>query len=486
MLIFILFLLPLLSIFNIIILNRNYKNLFSLSLIWCCCIFFYSFFLLNLSFFDDLIQISSNLLWGLKEENIFYWGPINFSIDFISFIFILLSNLLIIICIIISWNTINILKKEFILCLMITNFLLIGVFSSMDILIFYIFFEAILIPIFLIISIWGARDQRFKASYYFFFYTLFGSLFMFITIFKIFFDIGSTSFLILCSNSTEYQYWFIIAFFLSLAIKVPMFPVHIWLPQAHVEAPVSGSVLLAGILLKLGGYGFLRFSLPLLPEGAMFLSPLILALSIVSIIYASILTVKQTDIKRLIAYSSVSHMGFVTLGLFSYSIEGILAALILMIAHGFVSSGLFIAATVIYDRVHSRIIRNLKGLLLAMPLLATLFLILTLANISIPGSLNFWGELLAFKSSFISIIGIYLTILILLSIVIGAIYSINLFNTVFFGVFIKSINYIRDVNKKEFFVLFILSTLTWSIGIATFKISYLYTLNIYNLVCFFS
>ena len=486
MLIYFLFIIPLIGIIKLCIFNRNHQNLFIISLINNLLLFIYTFFLFNLQFFNSFQYLNINIKWCVIHKSFFTWGPILLSIDNISFYFILLSNLLIILCIIISWNSIKFMKKEFLIILSLTNLLLTGVFLSMDLLIFYILFESILIPIFLIISIWGARNQRYKASYYFFFYTLFGSLFMFIALLKLYFQFGSTSFYILDKNVAEYQVFLFFTFFLSLAIKVPLFPVHIWLPQAHVEAPVSGSVLLAGILLKLGGYGFIRFTLPLLTESSFYYSPFIITLSIISIIYASILTIKQIDLKRLIAYSSVSHMGFVILGLFTNTVEGFTAALFLMIAHGFVSSGLFISATVIYDRFHSRIIRIYKGLLVGMPLLSTFFLLLSLANISIPGSLNFWGELLVFKASIQSIVGICLTIIILISIVLGAIYSINLFNSLFLGIPYPYLILGRDSNRKEIFSLFILCSLVWILGIFLINFNEILLVDIFNLISYCS
>ena len=474
--IYLIFLFPSLGFIHILLSSRFSDQITKVALHWSCLVLVSNFFLLQNQWSAGLHPIVTLFKKFKGDWLLFEWGSLLLYVDHVSFFFIFLSNLLVVICIIISWESIKFLKKEFYLCLMATNILLIGVFVCMDLLLFYICFEAILVPIFLVISIWGARKERYKASYYFFFYTLFGSLFMLLSIFKIYGQVGSTSSLLLSFISVEYQIWFSLAFFLSLAIKVPMFPVHIWLPQAHVEAPVSGSVLLAGILLKLGGYGFYRFFLPLLSEGLFFITPMVLMLSIVGIIYASILTIKQTDIKRLIAYSSVSHMGFVTLGLFSNTIEGFSASIILMVAHGFVSSGLFISATVVYDRFHSRIIRFYKGLISSMPILGSIFLVLTLANISIPGSLNFWGELLAFNASLSSKNGLWLTIFILLSIVFGAIYSVNLFNSIFFGASNRVNIGGRDVLKGEFFSLSILSFLAWIIGL--FAFNFINTINI--------
>lgn len=377
------------------------------------------------------------------------WGPLHFGIDEVSIPFILLTNLLIPICIIISWTSVKHLVKEFLLFLTVIHLLLLGVFTSLNILIFYILFEIILIPMFLIIGIWGSRKEKERAAFYFFFYTLIGSLLMLLMIFKIYSFAGTLDYEILFNTSLpkNLQMWGFLGFFLSFAIKVPKLPFHIWLPQAHVEAPVAGSVLLAGVLLKLGGYGFIRFSWNLFPEASSYFSPLIIILSSLAILYASLSTCRQTDAKRLIAYSSVAHMGIVTIGIFSGTLEGIIGAILLMVAHGLVSSSLFMLVTNIYERFHTRLIRYYKGLSSSMPLYSTLLLIFVLANIAFPLSLNFVAEFISILSAiqfhWIAIIPI------LMGMVLSASYSLTLFNKITFGEPSRFLLISRDLNRRE-------------------------------------
>ena len=332
----------------------------------------------------------------------FEGSPILFAIDGISIFFIVLSTLLTPICILVSWNSIKFLVKEFIICLLGMELLLIGVFSTLDLLIFYVLFESILIPMFLIIGVWGARAEKIKAAYYFFFYTLVGSILMLLSIAVIYRITGTTDYLSLTNIQIDsnIQIWLFIGFFLSLAVKIPMIPFHIWLPLAHVEAPLAGSVILAGILLKLGGYGLIRFAWPLFPEATEYLAPIILTLSLVAVIYGSLTTCRQVDAKRLIAYSSVAHMGIVTIGLFTHTMEGLIASIFLMIAHGVVSPALFIAVTLLYERHHTRLIRYYRGVVVTMPLFSIIFMVFTLANIAVPLSCNFVGEFLSLVAAF--------------------------------------------------------------------------------------
>ena len=299
----------------------------------------------------------------------------------------------------------------------------------------------------------------------FFFYTFLGSVFMLLAIFLLYNHAGTTDYQVLCSLQIEkkLQYFIFLGFFLSFAIKIPKIPFHIWLPQAHVEAPVAGSVILAGILLKLGGYGFIRFSWPLLPEASEFFAPLILTLSLLAVLYGSLTTCRQVDLKRLIAYSSVAHMGLVTLGIFSHTIQGLVAAIFLMLAHGLVSSALFIAVTFLYDRHHTRIVKYYRGMVITMPLFGTLMLTLMLANASIPLSCNFIGEFLSLLAAFdySKIVGILAS----LGIVLSASYSIYLYNRVSFGVPSKYLKFSRDLNRREFYSLLSLVILIYLIGI---------------------
>nr|WGH72471.1 NADH dehydrogenase subunit 4 [Corymbophyton bruuni] len=395
--------------------------------------------------FQQIIEFS----W-VSTTGWFEGSPILFAVDGISVFFIVLSTLLTPICILVSWNGIKFLVKEFIICLLGMELLLIGVFSTLDLLVFYVLFESILIPMFLIIGVWGARAEKIKAAYYFFFYTLVGSILMLLSIAVIYRITGTTDYLSLTNiqiNSNT-QIWLFIGFFLSLAVKIPMIPFHIWLPLAHVEAPLAGSVILAGILLKLGGYGFIRFAWPLFPEATEYLAPIILTLSLVAVIYGSLTTCRQVDAKRLIAYSSVAHMGIVTIGLLTHTMEGLIASIFLMIAHGVVSPALFIAVTLLYERHHTRLIRYYRGAVMTMPLFSIVFMVFTLANIAVPLSCNFVGEFLSLVAAFST--STSLGILTSTSMVIAAAYSLYLYNRICFGQLSPYLIFSRDINRREF------------------------------------
>lgn len=462
----ILLFLPLLAIINILIVNRfNLEKLEKTALTWSIIILIYFSILVLLYDETKNFQFTLNFNWFSQPNNLLDWGKVEFSIDGLSIFFIGLSIILIPISILISWSIINNLKKEFLICLFLILLFLLGVFSILDILGFYILFEAILIPMFLIIGIWGSREEKVKAAFYFFFYTLIGSLLMLISIFKIYSIVGSTNYLnlILLELPNETQFFLFIGFFASLAVKIPMIPFHIWLPQAHVEAPVAGSILLAGILLKLGGYGFIRFSYPLFPIASEYFTPIIIILSLLALIYGSLTTCRQTDIKRLIAYSSVAHMGLVTLAIFVHSLEGLIASTTMMIAHGLVSSGLFMTSAVIYVRHHSRTIRYYRGLVITMPLFSILSLILILANISFPLTFNFIAEFLSILASFnySFIIGILSCIGALLS----TVYALYYFNRMYFGSISKHLKTSREILHFEFQSFLPLIILTLILGI---------------------
>lgn len=394
-------------------------------------------------------QVFNDYSWLIKPT-VLNWGNLLITVDGISLFFITLSILLIPICILMSWNAIDNLKREFLISLFVILTLLIGVFSVMDIIVFYILFEAILIPMFLMIGIWGSREEKVKAAFYFFFYTLIGSLLMLLSIFKIYSLTGTTNYLslIIIEIPSTLQFWLFLGFFASLSVKIPMIPFHIWLPQAHVEAPVAGSVLLAGILLKLGGYGFIRFGYPLFPVASEHFSPFIIIISLIAIIYASFTTCRQTDIKRLIAYSSVSHMGLVTLSIFCHSKEGLMASIIMMIAHGLVSSGLFMSSAVLYVRHHSRAIRYFRGVVITMPIFSIITLILILANIGFPLTLNFIAEFLSILTAFnfSKIAGVLSCIGALMS----TIYALYFYNRIYFGTLSNHLKYSREMLEFEF------------------------------------
>lgn len=462
----ILFVLPLLGLIHLIVTPKwAKKRLEQISLFWSILTFIWFSYLIYVTPMWPCFHHTQKWDWLVSGNISINWGSIVFGVDGISIFFIGLSILLIPICIIMSWKAINFMKKEFLLSLYIILILLIGVFTILDILGFYILFEGILIPMFIVIGVWGSREEKVKAAFYFFFYTLIGSLLMLASIFKIYSIYGTTNYLTLvsCDMPSHLQFWLFLGFFCSLAVKIPMIPTHIWLPQAHVEAPIAGSVLLAGILLKLGGYGFIRFAFPLFPVASEFIAPFIILLSVIAIIYASFTTCRQTDVKRLIAYSSVAHMGLVTLALFTHSFEGLVASMIMMLAHGLVSSGLFMTSAVIYVRHHSRAIRYFRGITIIMPVFSSLALILILANIGFPLTFNFIAEFLAILAAlnYSYLVGVLSCVGALLSVV----YAFYFYNRIYFGQLSPHLRYSRDVNAFEFQGFLPLIILTLLLGV---------------------
>jgi proton-translocating NADH-quinone oxidoreductase chain M len=375
----------------------------------------------------------------------------NFGVDGISIFFIILTTLLIMLCILVNWNT-PFLKIN-LMCFLVLEFLLVNVFSILDLLLFYILFESVLIPMFLIIGIWGSRQRRIRASYFLFLYTVLGSILMLIAILYIYVQVGTTNYEVLLTFkfSTFEQYVLWVVFFLSFATKIPMIPTHLWLPEAHVEAPTSGSVILAGILLKLGSYGFLRFSLPLFPEASFYFSPMIYTIASIGIVFASFTAIRQTDFKRIIAYTSVAHMNLVVLGIFSFNSIGLAGSIIQSLSHGFVASALFLLIGVVYDRHGSRMVKYYGGLVHVMPLYSTVFLFFTMANIGLPGTSSFVGEFLILVGSFK--FNTTVTVLGATSMVIGGCYSLWLFNRIIYGnLKTQYINNFSDLTKKDLFV----------------------------------
>ncbi len=371
------------------------------------------------------------------------------GIDGLSLLFILLSALLVPISILASWNSIQYRIKEYMIMFLLLETMLIGMFSALDFVLFYLFFEGVLIPMFLIIGIWGG-ERRVYAAYKFFLYTLLGSVLMLVAILTIYFQTGTTD--IPTALDFEFpqdlQKWLWLAFFASFAVKIPMWPFHTWLPDAHVEAPTAGSVILAGVLLKMGGYGFIRFSLPMFPDACQYFALFIYVLSIIAIVYTSLVALVQEDMKKLIAYSSVAHMGFVTLGTFTFESMGLQGAIFQMFSHGLISAALFLCVGVIYDREHTRLISRFGGLVHRMPVYAVFFMIFTLGSVALPGTSGFVGEILVLISSFK--VAWYLAFGAGLGMILGAAYMLWLYRRVVFGPIINdSIRTIKDLNWTE-------------------------------------
>jgi NADH-quinone oxidoreductase subunit M len=401
--------------------------------------------------------------WGGLGGSTAY--SISFGVDGISLPFVILTTALMPITILASWEAIQRRVREYMIAFLVLETLMIGTFCALDLVFFYLFFEGGLIPMFLIIGVWGGA-RRVYASFKFFLYTLLGSVLMLLAIMAMYWDAGTTDIPTLLHHAfpRTLQTWAFVAFLASFAVKLPMWPVHTWLPDAHVEAPTAGSVILAAILLKMGGYGFLRFSLPMFPEASQHLAPLVYALSVVAIIYTSLVALVQEDVKKLIAYSSVAHMGFVTMGIFAVTAQGVAGGIFQMISHGIVSAALFLCVGVVYDRIHTREIAAYGGLVNRMPLYAFVFMVFALANVGLPGTSGFVGEFLALIGTFR--VNNWVATLATLGTILSAAYMLWLYRKVIFGKLEKpSLFHITDIGWRETVVLAPLVILTILLGV---------------------
>jgi NADH-quinone oxidoreductase subunit M len=387
------------------------------------------------------------------------------GVDGISMLFVILTTFLMPLCILASWHSVEHRVKEYMIAFLILETLMIGVFCALDIVLFYIFFEAGLIPMFIIIGVWGGK-RRVYASFKFFLYTLLGSLLMLLAIMAMYWEAGTTDIPRLLNHEfpAGMQSWLWVAFFASFAVKMPMWPVHTWLPDAHVEAPTAGSVILAGILLKLGGYGFIRFSLAMFPVASAEFAPYVFALSVIAIIYTSLVALMQDDIKKLIAYSSVAHMGYVTMGIFAANAQGVQGAIFQMLSHGLVSGALFLCVGVIYDRLHTRDIAAYGGLVNNMPKYAVAFMVFTMANVGLPGTSGFVGE-------FLTLVGIFrvntwVALFATTGVILSAAYALWLYRRVIFGALEKeSLKQMLDLSRREKVILYPLVALVIFFGV---------------------
>ena len=403
----------------------------------------------------------------MVEEHPWVGNGISYKlgVDGISMLFVILTTFLMPLCILASWESIGTRVKEYMIAFLVLETLMTGVFCSLDLVLFYLFFEGGLIPMFLIIGVWGGK-RRVYASFKFFLYTLAGSVLMLLALMAMYYHAGTTDIVALLKPGAfppAMQTWLWLAFFASFAVKMPMWPVHTWLPDAHVEAPTAGSVILAGVLLKMGGYGFLRFSLPMFPAASHHFAPLVFTLSVIAIIYTSLVALAQEDMKKLIAYSSVAHMGYVTMGVFTLTTQGIQGGIFQMLSHGLVSSALFLCVGVIYDRMHTRDIAAYGGLVERMPLYAVALMVFTLANVGLPGTSGFIGEFLtllgAFKAS------TWVASLATFGVILSAAYALYLYRRVIFGVLEKAnLKDILDLSPREIVILAPLVILTIFFG----------------------
>lgn len=456
---------------------KNEKVIKNFSIFSSFFIFFFS--LLLWIFFDTGASSFQNYIFFNKlfdlNENLFYYFQYHFfGIDGISLFFIIITTFLIPLSILTSYNVITKNIKEYYILFFLLEFGVLISFTTLDLIIFYIFFESVLIPMFLIIGVWGSRSRKIKASYYFFIYTLFGSLFMLIAIIHIYLITGTSHYLFLYNYTFDFflEKIYFLAFFIAFAFKIPMIPFHIWLPEAHVEAPTAGSVILAGILLKLGSYGLIRFTLSLFPKASLFFSPIIFVFCVISIIYASLTAIRQTDLKKIIAYASVAHMNMIVLGIFSLTMQGLQGGLFQAISHSIVSSALFLSIGMIYDRYHTRHIHYYGGLAHFMPLYSLFLVFYIFANIAIPCTSSFVGELLILIGIFQenTIIGFLAAFG---SMVLGTCYSILLVNHICFGNINFHLKIFYDLTYREIFIHLILIIIILVMGLYP-KIFYLF------------
>ena len=458
-------------------LTAKYVSLFTSIVNFLISIYLWIAFDLSTSSF----QFIEDIIW-IKDFVNYKVG-----VDGISILFIILTTFITPLCIISVNNTVKTRLRDFLIAILIMESFMIGVFCSLDLVIFYLFFEAGLIPMFLIIGIWGG-PKRVYSAFKFFLYTLLGSVLMLVAIISIYWISGTTDVIKLyeIGIDAKYQNLLWLAFFSSFAVKTPMWPVHTWLPDAHVEAPTAGSVLLAAILLKMAGYGFIRFSLGLFPVASEIFTPLIYALSLIAIVFTSLIALMQEDMKKLIAYSSVAHMGFVTLGVFSIQQQGIEGSIIQMISHGLVSAALFLCVGVLYDRMHSRLISSYGGIVTIIPKYSILFMLFTLAALGLPGTSGFIGEFLilmgVFKDNFL------VAVIASLGVILGAAYMLWLYKRVVFGKLINTdLKKMVDLNKSEYFILTCLAVPTLFFGfypeplINTIEVSVKDLIDMYNI-----
>jgi len=408
---------------------------------------------------------------GFQFEETMGWVPAlhigyHVGIDGISLFFVLLSTLLTPICVLASWEAIENRVKEYMIAFLVLETFMVGMFCALDLALFYVFFEGVLIPMFLIIGVWGGL-RRVYAAFKFFLYTLLGSVLMLLAIIAIYWQIGTTDMTVAFEKLElpfRWQFWLWLAFFASFAVKVPMWPVHTWLPDAHVEAPTAGSVILAGVLLKMGGYGFLRLSVPLLPEATQYFAPLIFGLSVVAVIYTSLVALVQEDMKKLIAYSSVAHMGFVTIGIYIMNMQGVQGSIFQMLSHGIVSAALFLCVGVVYDRMHTREIDAYGGLVHRMPSYAFTFMFFTLASVGLPGLSGFVGEFLVLMGTFK--VNTWVAFLAATGLILGAAYALWLYRKIIFGELTKaSLKAIVDMNHREIAVFLPLALISVWMGV---------------------